>query len=387
MAGAGRCFGLLHPALPADAPLTVLQVAWCGDEPARMAEILGPGGVLDAGAAVHSSGSSAGGSSGIGNGSDCDSGSGSGGSSGRSGNTSSAVACFYSIYSTQPGLSGLDLGRTTILRAAAALQAAAAAAGRPPPRIVTLSPMPGFRSWLEGRLRAAAAGGPASGGAGPPPLLLPGECRLLLQWGGALQGAQGRASEQQAAAAEALLKRIAEWPGTGRASSLHAKGLKAAAADDTAALRPLLLRLGAVYLVQARRAGAGGGARAALDPVANFHLSNGASVWRVNFGCGRQATGLGVRELCVRTCLPQLVKRASLQPLQRRVPRLGRACTSAQKRPKCQGRARRRQPLRPPNPFLSCVCRAASTHYLAPCAPAPAAITERIPPLKAPVRV
>jgi hypothetical protein len=42
-------------------------------------------------------------------------------------------------------------------------------------------------------------------------------------------------------------------------------------------LAPVLLRLCALYLVHERRR------NLALDPVANFHLRNGAELWRVNF--------------------------------------------------------------------------------------------------------
>jgi malonyl-CoA decarboxylase len=278
MAGAGRCFGLLHPALPTDAPLTVLQVALCREEPADMAAVLGDGGgrpgALGAGggAAESSGGSVAAESSGSGSGSS----SGGPGSSSGGGPDAAAVACFYSIYSTQPGLSGLDLGRTTILRAATALLAEAAAAGRPPPRLVTLSPVPGFRAWLEARLRAAAAAG--AGEQQQAPLLRGEEVSLLLRHAGGAPGSGARGggstTGQYAAAAAALLELLATWRGPG-----------AAPPDETALLRPLLGRLAAGYLLRANAPGGGGGGRGALDPVANFHLSNGASLWRVNFGC------------------------------------------------------------------------------------------------------
>lgn len=42
-------------------------------------------------------------------------------------------------------------------------------------------------------------------------------------------------------------------------------------------VRPILMRLMARYLMRERRRSL------ALDPVANFHLRNGASVWRINW--------------------------------------------------------------------------------------------------------
>lgn len=50
--------------------------------------------------------------------------------------------------------------------------------------------------------------------------------------------------------------------------------------------RPVLMRLCAHYLLHVRRR------RLAFDPVANFHLRNGASVWRLNWGADLSHTGL-----------------------------------------------------------------------------------------------
>ena len=62
--------------------------------------------------------------------------------------------------------------------------------------------------------------------------------------------------------------------------------------------RRLLMRLAARYLLQERRR------NAALDPVANFHLRNGAQLWRLNWGadsgerCARQSFGMMVNYRC-----------------------------------------------------------------------------------------
>ena len=50
--------------------------------------------------------------------------------------------------------------------------------------------------------------------------------------------------------------------------------------------KPVLVRLCAHYLLSVRRR------RLAFDPVANFHLRNGASVWRLNWGADLSHTGL-----------------------------------------------------------------------------------------------
>lgn len=52
-----------------------------------------------------------------------------------------------------------------------------------------------------------------------------------------------------------------------------------------AAAQPILLRLAADYLLNRRRGGR------ALDPVAHFHLSNGALVERVNWWANPSAAG------------------------------------------------------------------------------------------------
>ncbi|GBF91536.1 hypothetical protein Rsub_04276 [Raphidocelis subcapitata] len=300
MTGAGRCYALLHPALPGDEPLVVLQVAFCDAVPASMGSILGGGsrggggdgrsggGDASGGGANGGDGSrrgsSASGSDGSGSsdGTRGSSGSG-GGGGGASSSGGSAVACFYSIKSTQPGLSGLDLGRTTILRAAREL-AGAARAGGAALRLVTLSPLPGFAAWLDARLAAAAAAAAVDGGDGAQELLTAGECELLLGMqaaGGASAGpgngstGAATARERHATAALALRRLSAAW----------ARGAPPPGAE---ALRPLLLRLAARYLLREK----GRGGRAALDPVAHFHLSNGATLERINFGADASPDGL-----------------------------------------------------------------------------------------------
>ena len=52
------------------------------------------------------------------------------------------------------------------------------------------------------------------------------------------------------------------------------------------AWKPILVRLCAHYLLKVRRR------RLAFDPVANFHLRNGASVWRLNWGADLSHPGL-----------------------------------------------------------------------------------------------
>ena len=149
-------------------------------------------------------------------------------------------AIFYSISNCQRGLVGISFGDFLIKRVVDALAVEL-------PRLktfATLSPIPGLRAWLAGE---AAQGRLA---------LLPAEARALQ--------AVGDSSDETP---EALLLGRLERPGWHRDGAL------------AAALREPLLRLGATYLVNGRVPSG----RRALDPVAHFHLSNGARVERLNW--------------------------------------------------------------------------------------------------------
>ncbi|HTD50148.1 MAG TPA: malonyl-CoA decarboxylase family protein, partial [Acidimicrobiia bacterium] len=141
------------------------------------------------------------------------------------------TAVFYSISSCQPGLAGVNLGTALIEQVVEQLR-------RDLPQLahfVTLSPIPGYRAWLakallEGDLRDHE--------------------RVLLP-----------------AAPERVLARLshASW-------------------DADEAVRPALVALCARYLTTVREG-------RALDPVANFHLANGAKVDRINWLADPSATG------------------------------------------------------------------------------------------------
>ncbi len=147
------------------------------------------------------------------------------------------TAIFYSISNCQKGLAGISLGDFLIKRVVDAL-----AAELPGLKVfATLSPIPGFRAWLAD---AAAEGD----------LLLPAEARALQPLG-----------EATAIPEETLLHLVEclNWPEEPAIA---------------AALRAPLLRLCARYLVRERsRSGR------ALDPVAHFHLSNGARIEQLNW--------------------------------------------------------------------------------------------------------
>ncbi len=175
-------------------------------------------------------------------------------------NHKASTAIFYSISNTQTGLRGISFGNFLIKRVVADLQ-------RDLPHLktfATLSPVPGLVRWVRKhpealaasftatdwkRLAAASAQG-QSASATPVPLPPSGNDHPVLA---ALLGSEGG------------------WPTD---------------AAVVQALREPLLRLGAHYLLHARR---GDGP---ADPVARFHLGNGARVEQLNWQADTSAKGL-----------------------------------------------------------------------------------------------
>ena len=142
------------------------------------------------------------------------------------------TAVFYSITNCQPGLRGISFGNLLIKQVAQRL-------GQEFPRIrtfATLSPMPGFRAWLE----AARAG---------------------------LRDTPG-----QAAHADALA--VLDAPGW-NADPIQAERL-----------RKVLMSYAAYYLVHEKQE------REAADAVARFHLGNGARLERLNWLADASTRGL-----------------------------------------------------------------------------------------------
>jgi malonyl-CoA decarboxylase len=198
-----RCFAFFHPALP-DEPLIFVEVALMD----RMADAVSP--VLDAQL-----------------------------DTGNSDRATTAV--FYSISNCQPGLQGVSLGNFLIKNVVAVLS-------REFPRLkvfCTLSPIPGFVSWL----------------------------------GALLKQGEGERPAPLAPALKAV------------AASLGADISKAASDPDCverlARLQEPLTRLCATYLLR----GADGN-EAAPDPVARFHLNNGARMERIDWLADTSKKGL-----------------------------------------------------------------------------------------------
>lgn len=156
------------------------------------------------------------------------------------------TAVFYSISNTQRGLRGVSFGNFLLKRVVDDLS-------RDFPKLknfVTLSPLPLFRRWLDADLEKRGAD-----------LLLPAERKKLSEISGLEDAGEG-------------LRRLLSgntWT---------------ASRSQAAALRPLLLRLCAHYLVNAKS-----GSRP-FDPVARFHLGNGARIERINWLADTSPKGL-----------------------------------------------------------------------------------------------
>jgi len=154
------------------------------------------------------------------------------------------TAIFYSISNAQRGLVGISFGGFLIKRVVDEL----AAEFHNLKDFATLSPMPGFRPWLEGQLKTAEAA-----------LLLPLERKAL-------------AAFPAGADTFASLLSLPGWYDNPPLAK---------------ALRGPLTRLAARYLAEERRES--GRAR---DPVAHFHLSNGARIEQIDWLADRSEKGL-----------------------------------------------------------------------------------------------
>ena len=194
-----RCFAFFHPRMP-DEPLIFVEVALVRGIAGNVQKL------LDEAAPVEDPGAA-------------------------------DTAIFYSISNCQKGLAGISFGNFLIKRVVDLL-----AAEHPDVKTyATLSPIPGFKAWLDKRMAED-----------PKDILLPAEKRTI----------------------EALPSDLAllDFPELLAIPGWHERP------DLAEALRTPLMRLAAHYLT--REKGRGGRAR---DPVAHFHLANGARVERLDW--------------------------------------------------------------------------------------------------------
>lgn len=214
-----RCYAFTHAAMPGE-PLVVLHVALTEDISDNIQSIVREFATLDAEEDMNKI----------------------------------TTAIFYSISSSQAGLQGVELGNYLIKRVVRELQSEFPHMAQ----FSSLSPIPGFSSWLQG---------------------------LLAQYRKEGRGAD-LLSEQEWSEVE---RAVGADPGTPAVDSLRkliASGEWTRSDKLSGALEPVLMRLCAWYLYGEKRRGF------ALNPVANFHLQNGATMWRINWRADTSPRGV-----------------------------------------------------------------------------------------------
>ncbi|MED6144489.1 hypothetical protein PIB30_016157 [Stylosanthes scabra] len=181
-------------------------------------------------------------------------------------------ALFYSISSTQPGLSGINLGKFLIKRVITLVKREMQHIST----FATLSPIPGFMQWLLSKLASQTK-------------LAEGDISQTVTEGSSSTFYENILKPEEEEALMNLPKDVAmgqtgmeimfnlltstsyEW--------IHSSEL-------VSVLKSPLIRLCARYILQEKKRGK------ALDSVANFHLQNGAMVQRINWMADRSEKGL-----------------------------------------------------------------------------------------------
>jgi malonyl-CoA decarboxylase len=162
------------------------------------------------------------------------------------------TAIFYSISNCQEGLRGISFGNFLIKQVVEELKSELPSLKR----FATLSPIPGFAKWLMQRLRPDDVTAEQ--------LLSTAEAQALL--GLAEMPPDGDLGD----ALRAILQKDGWWQ----------------TAIVTTTLQPVLMRLCARYLTEARDG------KGPSDPVARFHLGNGARLERLNWLGNRAPRGI-----------------------------------------------------------------------------------------------
>ena len=223
-----RCYAFLHPGMPDD-PLIFVEVALTEGMPERLGPLLEPT-ITDPGSTEGEAGGDEG-----------------------EGEERADTAVFYSISNCHQGLAGVSLGDFLIKSVAEELSAELGNLRT----FVTLSPLPGFRAWLEQEVVD--------------------DTRL----GGPIRLAELLPRDDDDDADDAADDEIV-WT---RLGVLIDGPARPADDPELGRLRPVIEHLAARYLTKLRPDGR------VLDPVAHFHLSNGASIERLNWQANPSPTG------------------------------------------------------------------------------------------------
>jgi malonyl-CoA decarboxylase len=202
-----QCFAFFHSKVPAE-PLIFVEVALVNSVSANIQELLDPGAETVPQEKVD-------------------------------------TAIFYSISNTQKGLAGINLGNFLIKQVVDRLRIKL----KNLKHFATLSPLPGFRKWLDVKL-------------------LDGDESLLNK--GRIESLRQKTGNQNAA------RGLLQW--------LNSSWVKSE--QKVSLLKAELMPLAARYLLKEKRG------KKVLDPVANFHLSNGARIERLNWMGNTSERGL-----------------------------------------------------------------------------------------------
>ncbi|MGB8432668.1 MAG: malonyl-CoA decarboxylase family protein [Burkholderiales bacterium] len=197
-----RCYAFFHPRMPGE-PLIFVEIALTRDIATNVQSLLDESApILESGAAQ--------------------------------------AAIFYSISNTQAGLRGVSFGGFLIKRVVEQLLVEF-------PKLksfATLSPVPGFRRWLEGEIKARRPGLLANADADR-------VCSVAIT------------TDPYEALSDLLKRNLTEE------------------VEAAVTLEPILLNLCARYLVDVKESDQEGAPL--IDPVARFHLGNGARLERINW--------------------------------------------------------------------------------------------------------
>jgi malonyl-CoA decarboxylase len=224
LAGDRRCFAFFHPALP-DEPLIFVEVALTQGLPPSVQFL------LDRNTALMDP-------------------------------SRADTAVFYSINNCLVGLRGIYFGNFLIKQVVAELEAEKL----PVRTFVTLSPIPGFRRWME---RAGGKTEELLGGNTAAPAVLDG-----------LRTVKSPVNSPSTTAGITVASTVTAAVPDGRKNTVP-DGI---AVPESA--RPALLKLAAHYLLHERKQDR------ALDPVAAFHLGNGAAVEQINWMADTSPKGI-----------------------------------------------------------------------------------------------